>query len=159
LAKTLHRPEDLRYAQIVRDARTNVPWSFWLRGHGLDEAQLPKGLTFSDASLRLDAAIAAHLAWPILVVDALVDGRLTRPLPSRVKTGERHWIVRSNDGLRDRNIRDFRDWLVREFRASLSRSAEFRGDLDAVDAQVWRSTATHPEVRPLVGTTNLRAGI
>lgn len=120
LAAALSRPEDLAALPIIRDRDTNLDWDLWLVPNGLDASILPKGPTYSDASLCLDAAIAGQgvfLAWETLAQDALTAGRLVAPLPGRFRSGQSYWFIESARRGRSAAVGRFFEWLQAEMAA------------------------------------------
>ncbi len=123
LAKTLTAPTDLSQVPIIRDSGTMFDWNVWLAPHGLDEALLGGGPTYSDGSLCLDAAVAGQgvfLAWETLACDALDAGRLAAPFPERRPTGISYWFVTAQNATRTPSIAALHKWLKEELDASLA---------------------------------------
>ena len=116
LADALKSPRDLSKVQIIRDRGQMFEWSTWLGPNGLTEEILGEGPVFSDASLCLDAAIAAQgvfLAWEALAFDALKSGRLVAPFPGRFRTGNAFWLVVGEDTKPSKSLAKFETWLVK----------------------------------------------
>ncbi|HEV2503989.1 MAG TPA: LysR substrate-binding domain-containing protein [Mesorhizobium sp.] len=116
LASNLRTPADLKSAPVIRyPAMEN--WTDWLAPHGMVEADLPQGLSFSDASLSLEAATAGlgvMIAWQAIAADALADGRLVKPFEWEVETGIDLWFVASAAHANDAKIVAFKRWLKSE---------------------------------------------
>jgi DNA-binding transcriptional LysR family regulator len=69
----------------------------------------------------MDAAIAGqgvHLAIDTLVQDRLESGLLVRPFYGAVVLDRAYWLVTSEAGRADRQVRQFGTWLDREFAGS-----------------------------------------
>ncbi|MGY6706867.1 MAG: LysR substrate-binding domain-containing protein [Rhizobiaceae bacterium] len=117
LAARLRRPDDLLAAPILRDVNSTLGWQIWLDRFGIDEADLPEGHGFTDASLCLEAAIAGQgvmLAWQTLAHDAIAAGRLVAPFPERASTGLGYWLVTSAARPSPRKVQSFERWISQE---------------------------------------------
>ena len=117
LAARLRHPRDLLAAPILRDVNSTLGWHIWLEQFGIDEADLPEGHGFTDASLCLEAAIAGQgvmLAWQTLAQDAMVAGRLVAPFPERASTGLGYWLVTSAVRAKSRKVQGFERWIMEE---------------------------------------------
>lgn len=126
LAARLRSPEDLMSLPIVRDAHAAITWDLWLRPFGLSEDRLQPGNSFTDAALALDAAIAGQgvfLGWQILAEYALRAGTLVQPFPERMKSDAAYYLITSPHSRENRNVADFRDWLLDE----IAETARFYG--------------------------------
>ncbi|MEA2774510.1 MAG: hypothetical protein QOD93_7472 [Acetobacteraceae bacterium] len=79
---------------------------------------VPPTLTFETRALAVQAATAGMGAAVVdrnLVADMIANGLLAEIAPNPpVHTAEGHWFVALPDRLRIRQVRQFRDWLVRE---------------------------------------------
>lgn len=77
------------------------------------------GLTFETRALAVRAAIAGlgvAVVDRALIEDALAAGHLIQAAPALVERPESHFFVAREAALRDKGLRVFRDWLVREAR-------------------------------------------
>ena len=79
---------------------------------------MPPTLTFETRALAVQAATAGMGAAVVdrnLVADMLGNGILAEIAPDPpVPVAEGHWFVALPERLRIRQVRQFRDWLVRE---------------------------------------------
>jgi LysR family glycine cleavage system transcriptional activator len=81
-------------------------------------SNVPATLTFETRALAVQAATAGMGAAVVdrnLVADMLANGLLAEIAPDpAVQCAEGHWFVALPDRLRNRRVRQFRDWLVSE---------------------------------------------
>lgn len=110
--------EDLAGHVLLHD-QSREGWSDWLRRLGADPQSLDtgRGPIFSQASLAIDAALAAQgvaLARSALVGLDLAAGRLVRPLEESVRAAFAYWIVCPKAVAKRAKIVRFRDWLLAE---------------------------------------------
>jgi DNA-binding transcriptional LysR family regulator len=110
----LESVNDLARIPVIVDHGSLGRWPFWLAAVGRPEIKLAPGLTFSDAGLCLEAAIAGQgvaLAWPTLAADAQKAGLVVAPFPGRVATEDFYWLVSSGRRAPSANVRRFGAWL------------------------------------------------
>ena len=111
--QTHARPQDLpRLAARTRDAD-------WPKvAAALGWPNIAPTLTFETRALAVQAATAGIGAAVVdrnLVADMLAGGILAEIAPDPpIATAEGHWFVALPDRLRIRQLRQFRDWLIRE---------------------------------------------
>jgi len=116
MARRLARPEDLYAAPIIRYENAQERWEDWGRSVGLTEP-LPEGLTFSEAALCMNAAMAGvgvALGWDILLAEELRDGRLVRPFDSQMTAEYSLWFVTARAQGHDPKIGAFKTWIRRQ---------------------------------------------
>jgi LysR family glycine cleavage system transcriptional activator len=120
-------PREIARSPLIHH-RDDAPWRRWFGAHGLEAAQIPaRGVTFSDMSLAIDAAVAGQgvaLARSALAARDIIAGRLVCPTPIRELADFAYWIVRPKDRTRTRKVIRFTDWLRAEARAEEEALAE-----------------------------------
>jgi LysR family glycine cleavage system transcriptional activator len=101
--------------RLAARSRTD-DWSLVAAALGLPD--VPPTLTFETRALAVQAAVAGMGAAVVdrnLVAGMLADGMLAERAPDPpVPVQEGHWFVALPERLRVRQVRQFRDWLVRE---------------------------------------------
>jgi LysR family glycine cleavage system transcriptional activator len=122
-AKPLKQPSDLAHHRLLRmDWRHTMPWpdwAAWLTAAGLDESLADDGVSFSDTSLLLQAAIAGQgvaLGQTSLIKDHLKAKRLVAPFAKSLKTGYGYYLVYPRGAGDIPEIAQFREWLLAEVR-------------------------------------------
>ncbi len=121
LARRITGPRDLLALPVVYDAGAPGQWNPWLSRHGLAEAELRPGDSFTDAAMCLDAAIAGQgvmMAWQVLAVDAIAAGLLVAPFPDRTPTGNAYYAVTSAVRTETARVRAFAGWIEAEMEAT-----------------------------------------
>ena len=117
IAARLDSPASLVDVPIIRDAQAIYGWDEWLAPGEPRPEDLPDGPVYSDASLCLDAAISGSgvfLAFEILAVDALAQGRIVEPFSRRRASRVTRWLVTAEGRTLPPPARHFRNWLKRE---------------------------------------------
>lgn len=115
-ARKLTTLDDLRSATIIRYENARESWEDWARSAGMTGA-LPDGLTFSEAALCVNAAIAGlgvALGWDILQADELREGRLVIPFPGQLVSEYSLWLVTAKARGNDLKISAFKSWMKRQ---------------------------------------------
>jgi LysR family glycine cleavage system transcriptional activator len=105
------RPRDLLSVPLLHDV--DAPWELWLRAVGVTEPAPPAGLSFSDSSHLLAAAMAGQgvaLARSVLAADELAAGRLVRV--GRAVPARRAYYVAWPRRHADPRVEAFVRWLV-----------------------------------------------
>ena len=121
-AKPLRRIADLRHHTLLVDELKDIggtppSWSFWARETG---NALPSSLRtrrFGQSNLVVQAAIqglGVALGREPLVIDALTEGKLVRPLKGEALSHYAYWFVCPHGTLKSPRIQAFRDWLFEE---------------------------------------------
>jgi len=118
----LKRVEDLAGHVLLHDQSRDA-WTEWLNRLGADPESLDtaRGPIFSQASLAIDAAVAAQgvaLARSALVALDLAAGRLVRPLRESLPAAFAYWIVCPKAVAKRAKIVRFRNWLLAEAAAA-----------------------------------------
>ncbi|MFC6854374.1 transcriptional regulator GcvA [Marivibrio halodurans] len=125
MAKRLTRLEDLANVPLLHDAsagaRATYSWQSWLRrwpawlnAHDIKGFDASRGPGFTNSTFLVQAAIAERgvmLGRSVLVHDALCAGTLVRPFDMTLPAGARYWFVTTADGLTQRKVARFREWL------------------------------------------------
>jgi LysR family glycine cleavage system transcriptional activator len=99
-------------------------WVNWLRGVGIDDADVTHGPVLNRASMVIDAAIDGQgvaLARTTLAAWDLINGRLVRPFPESLRLSKTYWIVCPKATANLPKIVTFRDWLLAEASQDLRR--------------------------------------
>ena len=97
--------------------KDSAAWRNWLGLEGAAAIDANRGLTFSDMSLAIDAAVAGQgvaLARSALAARDLIAGRLVAASASRKPADFAYWIVRPKDRARGAKIVRFMAWLRAE---------------------------------------------
>lgn len=96
-------------------------WAYWAERTGLTLPRPAKTRRFGQSNMVVQAAIAGYgiaLGRSPLVQSALQDGRLVAPFPHVVESQYSYWIVCPKNSLRSQRVRQFRDWLLDEAKAT-----------------------------------------
>ena len=110
----------LRFPLIHLDSRSD--WADWLRGVGIDDADVTHGPVLNRASMVIDAAINGQgvaLARTTLAAFDLISGRLARPFAEALRLSKTYWIVCPKATASLPKIATFRDWLLAEASSDL----------------------------------------
>jgi len=114
----LHAPADLARARLLRHSWQ--PWADWLRAAGLDLKEPTSGLTLSDSSMLVEAALAGQgvaLARRRFAMDDITAGRLVRPFDIEVEDGYAYYLVWREGTTLSAPATIFREWLRGAFLA------------------------------------------
>lgn len=90
------------------------PWEPWLHAAGLSLRESPRGVSYADASLLLDAAAAGQgiaLARRVLAQRELAAGRLVQLFGLRIPDPNRYFMVWRHDNPRLDAVQRLREWL------------------------------------------------
>ncbi len=91
----IERPEDLARCRLLRNSWQS--WTAWFQQAGLPLAEPTEGMTYNDAGLVLDAAVAGHgvaLVRKVIAHDAIAAGRLVRLSPVEIPyDGAYHYVT------------------------------------------------------------------
>lgn len=120
LAARVKRPEDILQLPLIHH-RDRSAWRQWAELEGLEPKKaLSRGVTFSDMSLAIDAAVAGQgvaLARSALAARDLIGGRLVCVSTSARRADIAYWIVRPKDRSRPQKMIRFMSWLRAEAEA------------------------------------------
>jgi LysR family glycine cleavage system transcriptional activator len=122
----LRTPDDLRHHTLLHDDTVSEEaarpsWSAWLDAEGIDDIDGSRGPHFSDASLALEAAIEGWgvvLAIKPLLCGEIEAGRLAVPFDRAVRSSWSYFLVTPEAVAQDPAVVAFREWILREARAS-----------------------------------------
>lgn len=115
----LARPEDLQRVTLFHVANRRVPadspnWENWRRRYGPSTLNIDAGLTFSDETHALQAAVAGQgvvIASELLARDLLQRGVLSAPF-SCALPGACYYLVTTESVAQRADIIALREWLV-----------------------------------------------
>ncbi len=119
LAERLKIPADLHRLPVLIDANSVFGWDIWTGPAHIDHKALEQGLSFSDASLCMDAAIAGQgvaLVWETMAEYALRYGQLVEPFKLRAPTGRATYFVTPKGQAKTQAVLAFRRWLRDELK-------------------------------------------
>jgi LysR family transcriptional regulator, glycine cleavage system transcriptional activator len=115
-AKRLSTPADLSAATIIRYEGARESWEDWALAANVADP-LPVGITFTEAALCINAAIAglgAALGWDILLADELKEGRLVAPFDGYLVSEYGLWMVTSKSRGGDAKSSAFKLWMKQQ---------------------------------------------
>jgi LysR family glycine cleavage system transcriptional activator len=119
---TFKSPGDLATHTLLHDDSpdndASCPnWEMWFRAAKIDGVDANRGLRFNQASLVLEAAILGRgiaLAKETLAAADIAEGRLIRPIESRVPVDFAYYLVAPKSKLNLPKVSFFRDWILEE---------------------------------------------
>lgn len=120
-ASTLREPADLLKLPIVDPV--DPWWGMWFRAAGVGNADLSTR-TATDLGIQFFSAQAAMAGQGVAILtptfyrDDISLGRLHQPFDIIGNDGHSYWLVYPESRKGVRKIRDFRDWIVEEFRST-----------------------------------------
>ena len=120
----LRDPADLTHHTLLHDDMT-VDWRTWLLAAGVEGVDAERGITVTDSSMLLRAAIAGQgvaLARSVLAADEIASGRLVRPFDVDVPTEYAYYLAYPEKSADQPNVAAFREWILEEARAGESRA-------------------------------------
>lgn len=120
-ALALTKIDDLRAVTLFHVENRLVPadtpnWQNWQRSYGPQDLNIASGLTFSDETHALQAAIAGQgvvIASRLLARDLLQRGVLTAPFEMSLP-GAHYYLVTTEENAQRPDIIALRDWLLRQ---------------------------------------------
>ena len=115
----LRDPADLTHHTLLHDDMT-VDWRTWLLAAGVEGVDAERGITVTDSSMLLRAAIAGQgvaLARSVLAADEIASGRLVRPFDVDVPTEYAYYLAYPEKSADQSNVVAFREWILEEARA------------------------------------------
>lgn len=113
LAKKLRKPDDLRRHTLLHDSMRD-DWRLWLQAAGIEGVVVNKGLSFTDSSLMVQAAVdglGVAIGREALVEAELMAGRLVRPFDLSITGESAYYLVYPQAHMARRRVRAFRDWI------------------------------------------------
>jgi LysR family glycine cleavage system transcriptional activator len=118
--RTLRRPADLARETWLDEVHVPQAWATWLATAGVQGIEPARRLTYDNAQLMLDAAMAGQgvaLATDVLAERWLRERRQVQPFAVRAASDATyHLVMRPEDRSRT-DGRAFRDWIVAEMTA------------------------------------------
>ena len=115
----LRDPADLTHHTLLHDEAT-VEWRTWLLAAGVEGVDAERGITVTDSSMLLRAAIAGQgvaLARSVLAADEIASGRLVRPFDVDVPAEFAYYLTCPEESADQPNVAAFREWILEEARA------------------------------------------
>ena len=112
----LRKPADLRHHTLIHDGFP-IDWAMWLERAGVTGINPNSGGRFDSATYATEAAVHGEgvlLGRSTLVSADLAAGRLVRPFGLELKASSNYYVVYLEGALRQRKVRAFRDWLIKE---------------------------------------------
>ena len=112
----LRKPADLRHHTLIHDGFP-IDWAMWLERAGVTGINPNSGVRFDSATYATEAAVHGEgvlLGRSTLVSADLAAGRLVRPFGLELKASSNYYVVYLEGALRQRKVRAFRDWLIKE---------------------------------------------
>ena len=119
----LRDPADLVHHTLLHDEAT-VDWRTWLLAAGVEGVDAGRGITVTDSSMLLRAAIAGQgvaLARSVLAADEIASGRLVRPFDVDVPAEFAYYLAYPEESAGRTDVAAFREWILEEARAEGSR--------------------------------------
>jgi LysR family transcriptional regulator, glycine cleavage system transcriptional activator len=128
-------PADLRRHKLIHfewrhPARHRPVWRRWLAEAGLPPSDTQAGLTFTDESHAIQAAIAGHgvaLLSLVLIANELASGALVQPFGPRL-AGQGYFLVYPDGDLRRDEIVALRSWIQRQLARPPATSRDTSGE-------------------------------
>jgi LysR family transcriptional regulator, glycine cleavage system transcriptional activator len=112
----LREPGDLKHHTLIHDGFP-IDWATWLERAGVEGIDPNRGVRFDSATYATEAAVHGEgvlLGRSTLVSADLAAGRLVRPFGLELKASSRYYVVYLATALRQRKVKEFRDWLLEE---------------------------------------------
>ena len=119
----LRDPADLVHHTLLHDEAT-VDWRTWLLAAGVEGVDAERGITVTDSSMLLRAAIAGQgvaLARSVLADDEIASGRLVRPFDVDVPAEFAYYLAYPEESAGRTDVAAFREWILEEARAGGNR--------------------------------------
>lgn len=115
--RSLRRPADLARDTWLDEVHVPQAWPSWLKAAGVPGIEPVRRLTYDNAQLMLDAAMAGQgvaLATDVLAERYLRERRLAQPFTIRAESPATYHLVMRPDDRGRPDVRAFRDWIVGE---------------------------------------------
>jgi LysR family transcriptional regulator, glycine cleavage system transcriptional activator len=107
-------PDELTRWPRIHDA-DRKGWSLWFQAQGIDEVELPRGSSFDDSGLLLNAVIAGHGAGLLpaaMVALDVEEGHLVRlAKPTHMETFA-YYLIYPEASHDSPKVSAFRDWIL-----------------------------------------------
>ena len=119
----LRVPADLVHHTLLHDEAT-VDWRTWLLAARVEGVDAERGITVTDSSMLLRAAIAGQgvaLARSVLADDEIASGRLVRPFDVDVPAEFAYYLACPEESAGRTDVAAFREWILEEAQAGGSR--------------------------------------
>jgi len=126
IAKRLKTIADLAKEWAICDENSMFTWDRWFATAGVSPVALLPGARFTDPMLCAEAAIAGQgvmLAWPLLVADALADGRLVAPFGVSAGGGHGYYLATAAGQRAGAKVVAFKRWIVEEIARTMAEFA------------------------------------
>lgn len=115
--RSLRRPADLARDTWLDEVHVPQAWPRWLDAAGVPGIEPVRRLTYDNAQLMLDAAMAGQgvaLATDVLAERWLRERRLAQPFDVRAESAATYHLVMRPGDRASADVRAFRDWIVAE---------------------------------------------
>ncbi|CAM3760038.1 transcriptional regulator GcvA [Bordetella tumulicola] len=115
-ARPIRAPADLGHARLLYDTPHDA-WQRWFNLAGMDAPEMNAGVSFTDASLALQAAMDGQgvaLGRLTLAANDLQCGRLVQPFNVVLPNDYSYWLVYPSTALHRPGVAAFRKWLLSE---------------------------------------------
>ena len=126
IAKRLKTIADLANEWAICDENSMFTWDRWFATAGAPPVALLPGARFTDPMLCVEAAIAGQgvmLAWPLLVADALADGRLVAPFGISAGGGHGYYLATATGRRASAKVVAFKRWITEEVARTMAEFA------------------------------------
>ena len=127
--RSLRRPADLARDTWLDEVHVPQAWPSWLKAAGVPGIEPVRRLTYDNAQLMLDAAMAGQgvaLATDVLAERYLRERRLAQPFTIRAASAATYHLVMRPDDRSRADVCAFRDWIVAEMALWQSGRQAFR---------------------------------
>ena len=122
------RKFSLVHHTLLHDEAT-VDWRTWLLAAGVEGVDAERGITVTDSSMLLRAAIAGQgvaLARSVLAADEIASGRLVRPFDVDVPAEFAYYLAYPEESAGRPDVAAFREWILEEARIGGNRGCGSR---------------------------------
>lgn len=118
----LEKLSDLGRHTVIRDefapfTRTPPSWEYWAQANGLTMPRPARSRSFGQSNMVIQAAVqgvGVALGRRPLVIDALTQGKLVRPLAETARSRLKYWLVTDEAQRETEKIQLFIDWIHAE---------------------------------------------
>ena len=115
--RSLRRPADLARDTWLDEVHIPDAWPRWLQAAGVPGIEPVRRLTYDNAQLMLDAAMAGQgiaLATDVLAERYIRERRLAQPFAIRAESRATYHLAMRPDDRARADVHAFRDWVVAE---------------------------------------------